>query len=221
MHVVIINGSPRIQKNSNTDKIITSFTEGMCENNNDYELFCISDRSQWAAAKDAFENTENNHILIALPLFVECIPGMLLEFLGTLTPKTSDDTVLSFILQSGFAEGNQLRCGEAFLEKLPEKLNCKYGGTLVKGDNFGIRLMNEDIQKKMTSPYVQMGRIYSRDQNFFSDEAKKFTGPEQFGFMMRLMLSIIQKSLAKSMFKNKAKEVFGCTQSLSYKPYDI
>ena len=31
MHVLIINGSPRIKEYSNTDKILAKFTEGMCE----------------------------------------------------------------------------------------------------------------------------------------------------------------------------------------------
>lgn len=78
------------------------------------------------------------------------------------------------------------------------------GWTLVKGDNFVIRMMDGDIQKKMTFPYRQMGRIYSRDRNLFGEEAKKFTCPEQFGFIMRIVLSIMQKTVAKSMFKNKA-----------------
>ena len=32
MYVVIINGSPRVQKYSNTEKIIASFTKGFKEN---------------------------------------------------------------------------------------------------------------------------------------------------------------------------------------------
>lgn len=42
MHLVIINGSPRVKKYSNTDKIITSFTKGFCEKGNTYELYTIS-----------------------------------------------------------------------------------------------------------------------------------------------------------------------------------
>lgn len=39
-----------------------------------------------------------------------------------------NNTQLSFILQGGFAEGCQYRCGEQFLEKLPSYLGCSYGG---------------------------------------------------------------------------------------------
>ena len=38
MHVVIINGSPRVKKFSNTDKIIQAFVQGLQEGEATYEL---------------------------------------------------------------------------------------------------------------------------------------------------------------------------------------
>lgn len=116
MHLVIINGSPRVQKYSNTDKILSSFVKGFGKSGNTYELYSISNRSEWEAAKAAFEN--NTEILIAIPLYVENIPGILLEFLETLPAKKEAGTRISFILQSGFAEGCQLRCGEVFSKSM-------------------------------------------------------------------------------------------------------
>ena len=78
---------------------------------------------------------------------VECVPGLLLEFLDTL-PRKNENTQLSFILQGGFAEGCQYRCGEQFLEKLPAYLGCSYGGCLVKCDNFSIRLLEKEQQDR-------------------------------------------------------------------------
>lgn len=102
---------------------------------------------------------KNDEILIALPLYVECVPGLLLEFLETL-PKKDERTRLSFLLQSGFAEGCQLRCGEAFLEKLPE----------------------------------------------------------YFPLPMRLLIGLIQKTLAKKMFQEAAS--LGCSTPLDAKIWD-
>ena len=129
MHVVIINGSPRVQKCSNTEKIIDSFATGLSEKGVSFEKYAISNRQSWEAIQDAY--MKNLEILIALPLYVECIPGLLLEFLETL-PKKDEHTRLSFLLQSGFAEGCQLRCGEEFLTMLPGYLGVRYGGCLVK-----------------------------------------------------------------------------------------
>ena len=213
MHVVIINGSPRIQKFSNTDKIIASFGKGLLENGCTFEQYAISDCKSWEAIRTAY--IENEEILIALPLFVECVPGLLLEFLETL-PVKDTRTRLSFLLQSGFAEGCQLRCGEEFLTKLPEYLGVRYGGCLVKGDNFGIRILDEEKQEQVTKPYQAMGALFAQGNGFLHEEAKKFTGPEYFSLPMRLMLQLVFRTFARKMFQ-KAASSWGCKSPLDEK----
>lgn len=215
MHAVIINGSPRIQRNSNTDKILQKFTEGFCESQNTFELYSLSDRGVWNDAKEAFENNEN--IIFALPLFVECVPGLMMEFLETLSPK-NPDTRITFILQSGFAEGAQLRVGEKYLEILAGKLNCTYGGTLVKGNNFGIRVFEGPEREKIIEPYKEMGRVFGKDGNFFSEKCKEFTGPEVYPLPLRIMINFIFKTGAKKTYWKIAQQ-WGCKNSLEYKPY--
>lgn len=213
MHVVIINGSPRIQKYSNTEKIIAAFAKGLSEKESTFETYAISNRKTWDAIRDAY--VKNDEILIALPVYVECVPGLLLEFLETL-PQKDEHTRLSFLLQSGFGEGCQLRCGEAFLAKLPEYLGVRYGGCLVKGDNFGIRFLDEEKQAQIAKPYQAMGELFAEGDGFFREEAKKFTGPEYFSLPMRLMIGLIQKTIAKKMFQ-KVAESLGCTVPLDKK----
>ncbi len=216
MHVLIINGSPRVQKYSNTEKIIAAFAKGLSEAGSTFEAHAISDRKTWDIIRDAY--MKNDEILIALPLYVECVPGLLLEFLETL-PKKDERTRLSFLLQSGFAEGCQLRCGEAFLEKLPGYLGVRYGGCLVKGGNFGIRILDKEKQAQATKPYQAMGRLFAEGEGFFREEAKKFTGPEYFPLPMRLLIGLIQKTLAKKMLQ-KAAESLGCSTPLDAKIWD-
>ena len=215
MHVMIINGSPRVEKLSNTARILEKFTAGYSENGNTSEIYNVSERSKWDEMRAAFSSADN--ILIALPLYVECIPGLLLEFLETVTPKNGGK--MSFILQSGFAEGAQLRCGEEYLTKLPAMLGCEYGGTLVKGNNFGIRLVEGKDRDKMTEPYREMGRIFGRDGNFFSDECKKFTGPEIFPLPVRFLVGLMFKG-AQRKWMDKAAASWGCTKPLDYRPYE-
>ena len=216
MHVVIINGSPRVQKYSNTEQIIAAFAKGLSEKGITFEAYAISNRKTWDTIRDAY--IKNDEILIALPLYVECVPGLLLEFLETL-PKKDERTRLSFLLQSGFTEGCQLRCGEAFLEKLPGYLGVRYGGCLVKGGNFGIRIMDEEKQAQATKPYQAMGRLFAEGEGFFREEAKKFTGPEYFPLPMRLLIGLIQKTLAKKMFQEAAASL-GCSTPLDAKIWD-
>ena len=215
MHVLIINGSPRVKKYSNTDKILKKFTEGLCENGTDFEQYEVSDHEQWETMRKAF--AENTNILIALPLYVECIPGLLLEFLETVKPKT-EDTRISFLLQSGFAEGIQLRCGEEYLKLLAEKLGCVYAGTLVKGDNFGIRFIEGEQREKLVTTYAEMGREYAATGGFQSEKCKKFTGPEVFPAPIRLLVGLLFKTAAKKNFVKVAR-AWGCTKPLDFRPY--
>ena len=80
MHLVVISGAARPRAKSNTAKIIAAFQKGYEEGGNTTEVWYLSDHSQWAGAAQAFEHGDN--LLIALPLYVENIPGILLEFLG-------------------------------------------------------------------------------------------------------------------------------------------
>ncbi len=218
MHALIINGSPRVKKYSNTDKILDKFTSGMSEAGSTCEQYEISDRSQWYTIRNRFY--ESDHILIAIPLYVECIPGLLIEFLETLEPDAASkkNPVLSFILQSGFAEGAQLRCGESYLEKLAPILGCGYGGTLVKGDNFGIRLLEGKSREKVVAPYKEMGRIYGRDGRFTDSACKDFTGPEEFSLPARLLLGFMFRTFGRIGFNMIAKK-WGCTRPLDDRPY--
>ncbi len=216
MHVVIINGSPRVQKHSNTEKIIAVFAKGLSEKEVTFETYAISNRKTWDNIRDAY--IKNDEILIALPLYVECVPGLLLEFLETL-PQKDEHTRLSFLLQSGFAEGCQLRCGEAFLEKLPEYLGVRYGGCLVKGDNFSIRILSEEKKEQVTKPYQAMGRLFAEGDGFFREEAKKFTGPEYFPLPVRLIIGLIHKTLAKKLFQKTAAS-WGCSVPLDEKVWE-
>lgn len=215
MHVLIINGSPRVKKYSNTNYILEKFTEGLRENGASFEQYEISDRGSWDQIRQAFDR--NTVILIALPLYVECIPGLLMEFLETLTPK-SDGSKMAFLLQGGFMEGVQLRCGEAYLKILAGKLGCAYMGTLVKGDNFMIRFFEGEWREKVTDPYADMGREYAVNGDFNSKACKKFTGHEKFPLPVRIYVGHILKTQAAKGFEQIAA-AFECDKPLDFKPY--
>ena len=181
-HIVIINGSPRARKFSNTDKILQSFTKGL------------------------------------VPLYVECVPGTLLEFLETLPTERQQPAQLSFMLHGGFEEGHQLRLGEKFLKSLPSQLGCIYGGCLVRGGSFMIRMFSEKQNKAVLLPYRGMGEYFIEQGGFLAPEVKKFTGPEQIPGPFRILIKVLFKLVLKKKFKEFAKE-WGCTEPLDSKPY--
>ena len=107
MHLVIINASPRVEAKSNTARIIRTFVRGFEMNGNEAEVWHLSDKKQWTGAKEAYE--KNSNILFAVPLYVENVPGIMLEFLETLQPKQEIGTKMSFILP-GYLRSRAAAC---------------------------------------------------------------------------------------------------------------
>lgn len=216
MHVVIINGSPRAKQFSNTDKIVQSFTKGLEQKGASYQVYTLSNRLEWDAARDAFASSDR--IIIALPLYVEAAPSLLMEFLETLQTRRQHPAELAFILQSGFAEGCQLRCGEQFLKSLPAQLGCLYGGCLLRGDNFGIRITQGRERDRILNPYIAMGRLYAEQGDFLNAKAQKFVGLECFPWLLQKFILCTFKFFGEKIFRKAAKE-WGCQQPLDYKAY--
>ena len=94
MKLIIINCSPRVTIKSNTNIIIKAFIKGFTKNGNTAFVYHLSERGKWDDIRDAFYNNEN--ILMAVPLYVESIPGIMMEFLETLTPKTIQELPVYF-----------------------------------------------------------------------------------------------------------------------------
>lgn len=215
-HLVIINGSPRMAKFSNTDKIIHSFVKGLEETGITWELHNLSNRKEWDAAREAFLTHE--HILIAFPLYVECVPSLMLEFLSTLPAERKVPGQLSFLLHGGMDEGNEFRLAERFLQKLPAQLGCSYGGTLIKGGSFRIRTTTDEERAKMVAPWPPMGKLFAQKGTFLTPEAERFIGLEQYPWILRKLVSLLFLKKVNGEFDNFAKG-WGCTRPLNDKPY--
>lgn len=216
MHLVIISGAARPRAKSNTAKIIAAFQKGYEEGGNSTEVWFLSDHSQWAGATQAFERSDN--LLIALPLYVENIPGILLEFLSGLKPKTAPGTKLAFLLQGGFPEASQSRCCEAYLEMLPDQLGCEYAGTLLKGDLFGLSLTDEKSREKMLAPFTEMGRYYAKTGYFDKPAVDKFAAPEYMPQGQVRMYNMVFKHISRFFMSSIAKKL-GCKEKLDAQPY--
>ena len=215
-HLVIINGSPRVQKFSNTDKIIHSFAKGLKAVGMTTELHNLSRRAEWDAAREAF--LTRDRILFALPLYVECVPGLMLEFLETLPAERKTPGQLSFLLHGGMDEGNEFRLCERFLRSLAAQLGCIYGGTLVRGGSFRIRTTDGNMRARMVAPFERMGRLYAKKGSFLTPEAAGFTGPEQYPWLFRRMVSLLFIEKVNRSFDEFAAG-WGCTRPLDDKPY--
>lgn len=218
MHVVILNGSPRTRQHSNTDKILQAFVKGLEKENVTFELYSLSSRKEWEPAREAY--LSNEKIIFALPMYVESIPSLMLEFLDTLPSERQIPAELSFVLHGGFDEGYQFRLCEKLLKSITIQLGCDYGGCLIKGGSFMLRLFKSDQVEKMTKQYTKMGRSYASYGDFLTPEAKKFTGPERYPWLVRQIASLFLKLMVNKKFKQFATD-WGCYKPLDHKPYNI
>ena len=215
MHLFIVSCTPRIKEKSNTDKILEEFKKGYESCGNTTETFYLSKRNEWEMIRTKFY--ENDNILFALPLYVECIPGIMAEFLETLKPKQDSNTKIGFLLQGGFAEASQLRCCESYLETLPALLGCEYNGTLLKGGMFAVSFIGSKMRKQMIEPFYDMGKYYAQNNYFRKEVVNDFAKPEYFS-KKEIFFSNVFSPLNKLLFNVFAKKL-GCKGSLNDRPY--
>jgi hypothetical protein len=197
MSLVIFSCSPKPENRSNTVAIAKAFKDGYGV---DTEIYHLNKRAEWDKYRVAFDNSAE--IVFAMPLFVECIPGLLMEFLETLTPKSigancvspdasAEKTRIGFIVQGGFDEACQLRTCEKYLEMLPYYLGCEYAGTLLKGGMFALTIASEKRRSKILGRFREMGRIYAETGVFDKDAVTKFAAPERHSKFMRFLIFLL------------------------------
>jgi hypothetical protein len=221
MSLVIFSCSPRAKNASNTAIILKAFISGYETKEDKAALYYLYERDKWEEYRKIFY--ESKEMIFAMPLFVECIPGILMEFIETLVPKVYEEAAgerssMAFILQGGFAEANQLRTGEHYLERLPKYLNCEYGGTLIKGNMFGLTLVPDASQKNMVKPFIDMGKEYGRVHRFNKEEVTAFAAPEHFSKFQIFYMDIIMRYVSRIVFSKISKKL-GAKEKLDACPY--
>ena len=220
MKSVIFSCSPRPEKASNTAAIVGAFKNGfLTEINQEIDVYFLYKRSEWDNYRKIFK--ESNEIIFALPLFVECVPGLLMEFLETLEPKNSSEikSKIGFILNSGFEEACQLRTCEKYLETLPAYFNCEYSGTLIKGGMFGLSIVSDNKKAKMLQPFYNMGKTYAKERIFEKSRVTKFAAPEKYSKFFCFLIMLLSP-LNKIAWRFMARK-FGATDKLDIRPYEI
>jgi len=216
--LIIFSCSPRSENTSNTAAIVNAFKDGFLSEGNEEAVICyLYKRSEWDNYRNIFK--ENTEIIFALPLFVECVPGLLMEFLESLEPKNEGNTKIGFILNSGFEEACQLRTCEKYLETLPSYLNCQYSGTLIKGGMFVLSILSDEKKAKMLKPFYDFGKIYAKERLFEKSKVTKFAAPERYSKMFCLLI-ILFAPINKIAWKWLAQKL-GVAEKINKRPYEI
>lgn len=224
MQLTIFSCSPHVNNRSASAFISEAFKIGFTSNyENKAEIYFLKAQDKWREYKEIF--AKSGHVLFVLPLYVDCIPGLLMEFLEYIESwKQEEHAVLekklSFILQSGFPEARQMRVCESFLKKLPSYLDCQYAGTLLKGGMFGVAYAaGEKSKEQIGNAYMEFGRQFAKTACFEEEAATAFAQPECFDKktirIMKLMMP-----LSRVVWNRLAKQN-GAAEKLDKKPYTV
>lgn len=218
MHYTIFSCSPQSNSKSTSYLIARKVQEGLTNNSEDVtDIFSINNRNLWNECREAFYESET--IIFVIPLYVESVPGLFLEFLETIDREKKKHRKMSFIIQGGFEEASQLRVAEEFLKGIPEYFNCSYAGTVVKGGLFGMAtIRSEKFRKRIGDNFKDIMKKYKENNEFDEILSKEFAGAE---FLSRgmLLLGRLTKPLNRLIWYYTAKKL-GAKCSLEYTPYN-
>lgn len=223
MQLTIISCSPQVREKSASAFIAEAFRIGFtADHQNSASIYHLRDRRDWKLYKEKFAQSEQ--VLFVLPLYVDCIPGLLMEFLEYIEDwrtreGASEKKQLSFIVQSGFPEALQLRVCEKYLEQLPHRLGCRYGGTLLKGGLYGVAYtMGQKSKTRTGDAFANWGKRFAKERCFEKEAAAAFAAPERFNEKTVRIFKMMMP-VSRIMWNRLAKKN-GATQRLDSKPYE-
>ena len=170
MSLVIYNGSPR-GKSSNSSLITSWFLEGY--GNDDVDIRYLNKTKQHDSYSKEILNY--NQILMVFPLYVDGMPGQVLNFfeiLSSLKNKLKDKEI-TFIIHSGFSEGIQSEILEKYLNKYSKTIGFKNYGIVIIPGSEGFRIMPPSMTKKKRLAVAKLGASYINEEPY-DDEVIKF-----------------------------------------------
>jgi len=134
----------------------------MTAGGNTYELVYLNR----VRDRDKFVNLfqEAEYVLLALPLYTDCMPGIVKAFIESLESLCGREgnPDIGFMVQGGFPEAIHSRYVEKYLEKRASRLGCRYVGTIIKGGCEGIRTRPAKRTRKLFESFCQLGQIYEK-----------------------------------------------------------
>lgn len=197
MKTIVINGSPKGKK-GNTEIFIHNFAKGMKD---EVLIKRIIEEDYEELAKLV---KEYDSIIIALPLYIHGMPGIVMRFIEYLeTNNTEKEKQIGVILQYGFPEGFQGEYLERYFESLAEELNMKYLGTLVKPESAGVYMLPKIMTKKLFKQLQRFGEIYEETNVFDETIMKELKKPYRITGNKLKLMRFIRKIGLMNVFWNK------------------
>lgn len=191
MKLTLFNGSPR-GTGSNTKILLEHFTRGFMETEeNKVELGYLVKVDEMDELVEMFQDAEQ--VILAFPLYTDAMPGIVKHFIENLESlcHNKNNPDIGFIVQSGFPEPHHSRFVEKYLEKLAERLKCKYLGTVVKGGVEGIQIQPPRMTRVLFDSFYRLGLHFGKtgafDEEIIRSLAKRENLSPALRFIFRLL----------------------------------
>jgi hypothetical protein len=185
MKLAVINGSPK-RKNSNTGIFLDHFITGFKNSGEKtISLHAVSDLEEENEILDLFSAADA--VFIAMPLYTNAMHADVKRFFEMLRPishSPDKNPLLMFLVQSGFPEAHHSRYIEKYLKKLCSRLNCEYGGTIIRGGMDTINqtcpaLIRKGIFWLLANRIQKIGHAFGKTGSLDSTMLRQFAFPER------------------------------------------
>ncbi|MBW6465373.1 MAG: NAD(P)H-dependent oxidoreductase [Brevefilum sp.] len=210
MRYCVVNGSPR-GKSGNTAILLESLVEGI-ESTGTVEIvwFHLNDVRDRESAPKAFRTADV--VVLGFPLYTDSMPGLTKAFIESLAPfeGLEDNPRLAFLVQSGFPEAQHSRFVERYLQKLAQRLNAPYAGTVIKGGCEGVRLRPQEMNQALFKQLCELGVDLAQGGKFDQARLENLAKPEHYPrflatlFQLVLLLPVTQAYWINQLKKNGA-----------------
>ncbi len=201
--ITLFNGSPR-GAHGNSPIFLQKLAEGFGRESKMINLVNLN-----ATAEHVQAFREARAVWLAFPLYTDSMPGIVKHFIEALEPLVgqSNNPPIGFIVQSGFPEGLHSRFVERYLEKLAARLGSPYLGTIVKGNGEGVRIMPENMNKKLFDGLHSLGNDLANGEPLNPDTLSSIAKPESFPKVLAPVFKLfLHLPLAHSYFDGMLKK---------------
>ncbi len=220
MKLAIINGSPRNKKSNSkilTDHFLNGYNRVI---NEEVPVYYLADGKHKDEIYKAFNEAET--ILIIFPLYTDCMPGIVKEFFENLAlQKPNNLKKTGFIVQSGFPESIHSINLEHYLEKLCQRLQYEYIGTVIKGGVEGIQVMPTGMTRKLFLNFRYLGEYFGKTMTFSPEIKIKLAHPYKMSFIVRVMFSAAKLTGITNYYWNYNLKKNGAYSLRFDRPYQV
>ncbi|MBN1920305.1 MAG: flavodoxin family protein [Anaerolineae bacterium] len=219
--LTLFNGSPRGPK-GNTPVMLQQLAQGFVSAGGSItDIFHLVRQNELASFCDAFATAEA--VVIGFPLYTDAMPGIVKTFIEALEPLRGrgNNPALGFVMQSGFPESAHMRHVERYLAKLAARLGSPYLGSLIKGGGEGIRLMPDNMNRKLFGQLRTLGQSLCATGQFDPDAVRALAGRERYPAYLIPLFKVLVKTPFLAMYWNNQLKANGVYERRFAQPFKL